>query len=240
MLIKEKESLELSVIMPCLNEAEAVGHCIADAFQFMEKHNIRGEVLVVDNESEDASARVAESHGARVVRESRRGYGRAIRTGIANSRGRILIIGDADTTYDFEHLEKMYLLLAKDKCDMVIGNRFAGGIEKGAMPIIHMLGVGFLSYCGRKKFGVDVYDFHCGLRALSRKSAEKLNFFTGGMEFATEFIAVAAEKKLRIRQIPVKLRKCECKRKSKLRTVRDGLRHLRYIVTRGNNLYKHG
>lgn len=231
MQIKEKERLELTVIMPCLNEEKAVGHCVDDALRFMDKHNISGEVLVVDNDSGDDSAKVAASHGARVISEPRRGYGRAIRTGIAGSRGRILIIGDADTTYDFLHLEKMYVPLAKGSCDMVIGNRYAGGIEKGAMPFCHKLGVRVLSFLGRKRFGVEVYDFHCGLRAISRQAAKKLTLRTVGMEFATELIAEAARAKIRIKQVPVRLRKCEYARRSKLRTVRDGLRHLIYIIS---------
>lgn len=229
MQIKEKQKLELSVIMPCLNEENTVGYCVDEATRFMEKYHISGEVIVVDNGSKDASAMVAAKHGARVIAECRKGYGRAIRTGLANSTGGILIVGDADTTYDFGHMEELYKPLAMGTCDMIIGNRYAGGMEKGAMPWTHKWGVKFLSFCGRKRFGVDVYDFHCGLRGITRRAVEKLTFRTDGMEFATEMIAEAAGKKLRIAQIPVPLRKCEYKRQSKLRTIRDGFRHLRYI-----------
>ena len=229
MQIKEKQKLELSVIMPCLNEENTVGYCVDEATRFMQKYHISGEVIVVDNGSKDASAMVAAKHGARVIAESRKGYGRAVRTGLANSTGGILIIGDADTTYDFGHMEEMYKSLAMGNCDMIIGNRYAGGIEMGAMPCTHKWGVRFLSFCGRKRFGVDVYDFHCGLRGISRQALEKLTFRTDGMEFATEMIAEAAGKKLHIEQIPVPLRKCEYKRQSKLRTIRDGFRHFRYI-----------
>lgn len=230
MRMVEKESLELSVIMPCLNEKNTVGHCVDDALKFMKKNSISGEVLVVDNGSRDASAEIAKKHGARVIFEKNKGYGRAIRTGIQHSRGRILVIGDADTTYDFMHLEKLYQPLAEGKCDMVVGNRYAGGIKKGAMPFSHKLGVKFLSFCGRKKFRVKVYDFHCGLRAVTRQAAKKLTLKTTGMEFATEMIAEASRKKLRIMQTPVALNRCKYKRKSKLRTVRDGWRHLMYII----------
>ena len=229
MQMAEKQELELSVIMPCLNEESTVGYCVDEARQFMDNHHINGEIIVVDNGSDDASVKVATEHGARVVTEYRKGYGRAIRTGLTNSRGKILVVGDADTTYDFLHLEALYEPLADGSCDMVIGNRYAGGIEKGAMPWTHKWGVKFLSYCGRKRFGVDVYDFHCGLRAMTREAAKKLSFHTEGMEFATEMIAEAARKNLRIKQVPVHLRKCEYARKSKLRTIRDGFRHLRYI-----------
>ena len=200
-----------------------------EAKKFIEKHRINGEVLVVDNASEDDSRGVAEKHCARVITELRRGYGSAIRAGISHSRGRVLIIGDCDTTYDFYHLEDIFNPLNEEKCDMVIGNRYAGKMQQGAMPWSHKWGVRFLSFCGRIRFKTDVYDFHCGLRGLSRKAAEKLELDTEGMEFATEMIAEAARQKLRINQVPVSLRKCEYPRKSKLRTIRDGLRHLRYI-----------
>lgn len=226
----EKESLELSVIMPCLNEENTVGICIDEAKMFLEKWHIRGEILVVDNGSEDASAAIAAKHGARVVTESNKGYGNALRTGIANSRGSIIIIGDCDTTYDFLHLEALYEPLKQGRCDMVIGNRYAADMEKGSMPLLHWWGVRFLSFCGRLRFHTDVYDFHCGLRGLCRKAAEHLVFHTQGMEFATEMIAEGAVKNLCIMQVPVVLRRCSYKRKSKLRTIRDGMRHLVYIL----------
>lgn len=226
----EKESLELSVVMPCLNEEQTVGISIAEAMAFMERNRIHGEVLVVDNGSGDASAAIAESYGARVIPEARKGYGNAIRTGIANSKGNVILIGDCDTTYDFLHLEDMYQPLRDGKCDMVIGNRFAGGMEKGSMPWSHQWGVRLLSSLGRACLHTAVYDFHCGLRGMTRAGAEKLEFYTEGMEFATEMIAAAVRQGLRIWQVPVVLRKCNYSRKSKLRTVRDGLRHLIYIL----------
>lgn len=230
MQMLEKESLELSVVMPCRNEEATIGFCVDEAREFMDKHHINGEVLVADNASADASAEIAKEHGARVITEDKRGYGNAIRAGIANSRGRVLIIGDCDTTYDFLHLEEMYRLLAQECCDMVIGNRYAGGMEPGSMPWSHRWGVRFLSFCGRVRFHTDVYDFHCGLRGLSRSAAGQLDFQTGGMEFATEMIAEAAGHELRILQVPVVLRRCRYGRESKLRTIRDGLRHLEYIL----------
>lgn len=229
MQMLEKESLELSVIMPCRNEKSTVGVCVDEAFSFMQSHNISGEVLVVDNASKDDSASLAAAHGARVIAEKEVGYGKAIRTGIANSRGRILIIGDCDTTYDMFHLEQIYEVLADGGCDMVIGNRYAGGMEQGSMPWLHRWGVRFLSCMGRLRFHTDVYDFHCGLRGIRREAVKILSFHTKGMEFATEMIAEAAVNKLCIMQIPVTLRKCKYHRKSKLRTIRDGLRHLAYI-----------
>ena len=225
-----EKKLELSIVMPCLNEEATVGLSVEDAIKFMEKNSICGEVIVVDNGSSDDSAKIAKDHGAKVVTETRRGYGRALRTGFGQAAGRIVIMGDCDTTYDFLHMEEMYQLLTRDDTHMVIGNRYAGGIEKGAMPWSHRIGVRFLSFCGRKKFGVNVYDFHCGIRGFKREALERLELKTDGMEFATELIAEAARKGLTIKEIPVPLKRCQAKRKSKLRTIRDGIRHLEYIL----------
>lgn len=230
MQMLEEESLELSVIMPCRNEEATIGFCVDEAREFLEKYQINGEVLVVDNGSEDASAKLAKQHGARVITEDKKGYGNAIRAGIAGSRGRVMIIGDCDTTYDFLHLEEMYRLLVQGDCDMVIGNRYAGGMETGSMSLSHRWGVRFLSFCARVRFRTDVYDFHCGLRGLSYSTAKQLTFHTEGMEFATEMIAEAAKQQLHILQVPVILRRCKYRRESKLRTIRDGVRHLRYIL----------
>ncbi|MBQ7955411.1 MAG: glycosyltransferase family 2 protein [Lachnospiraceae bacterium] len=230
MQIPEKESLELSIIMPCLNEENTVGLCVDEAGEFIRKYCIHGEILVVDNASADASAEIARKHGARVITEEKRGYGNAIRAGIAGSKGRVLIIGDCDTTYDFLHLEEIYQPLAEEKCQMVMGNRYAGGIEAGGMSWSHRWGVRFLSLCARMRFHMEVYDFHCGLRGILRSAAEQLEFRTEGMEFATEMIAKAGKSNFCILQVPVVLRKCKQERKSKLRTIRDGLRHLGYIL----------
>ena len=221
---------DLSIVMPCRNEESAVGLCVDDAMAFLRRRDLRGEVIVVDNGSTDGSAAVARAHGARVVAEETPGYGLALRRGIAESRGRVIILGDSDTTYDFLHLDAMYDPLDRGECDMMIGDRFAGGIEPGAMPWSHKVGVKALSAIGRGRFRSEVRDFHCGLRGLTREAAGKLNFRTEGMEFATEMIALAEQAGLRIGQCPVKLRKCGQPRKSKLRTLPDGFRHLRYIL----------
>lgn len=242
MELREKQSVDLSVVMPCLNEGHTVGICVREALTFIEQHHIMGEVLVVDNGSEDTSAAAAGKAGAKVILQSKRGYGSAIRTGIENSRGSVIIIGDCDTTYDFLHLEEMYRMLSAGEWDMVIGNRFAGGMEPGSMPWSHKWGVRFLSWVGRKRLHTDIYDFHCGLRGLTRSAAESLEFHTEGMEFATEMIAKAVKMGLSIAQTPVVLRKCQYPRKSKLRTIPDGLRHLELIiripVARGRILWK--
>lgn len=225
----EKESLMLTILMPCRNEAATVGISIREAAAFLERSKLRGEILVVDNGSADGSAAIAERCGARVISQPRKGYGNALRFGLSRSRGSVIILGDCDTTYDFLHLEEMYRLLSSGAYDMVIGNRFAGGMEQGSMPLSHKWGVRFLSWLGRKRLHTDIYDFHCGLRGLTRAGLEKLELKTGGMEFATEMIAAAIRADLSVGQVPVRLRKCTLARKSKLRTIRDGLRHLVYI-----------
>ncbi len=229
---QEERELDLSIVMPCLNEESTVGYSVDEAIRFMEENAVWGEVLVVDNCSTDNSPKVAKEHGARIITEPRKGYGRALRTGFEQAKGRVIIMGDCDTTYDFYHLKDMYQPLTNGEYHMVIGNRYAGGIEKGAMPISHKLGVRFLSYCGRKKFGVNVYDFHCGIRGFTKEAYNKMELKTDGMEFATEIIAEAARNKLTIKEIPVPLKRCKYNRKSKLRTIRDGFRHLRYIYSR--------
>lgn len=233
MELLEKESLALSVVMPCRNEENTVAYCIQQAKKFMQKHHISGEVLVVDNASTDASAAVAARHGARVVTEQSIGYGNALKTGIIHTKGSVIIMGDCDTTYDFEHMEEMYRLLAENECDMVIGNRYAGGMEPGSMPWSHRVGVRVLSFLAGKRFHSQVYDFHCGLRGFTRQTAEHLELCTEGMEFATELIAEAAACGLCIGQVPVTLGNCRFERSSKLRTVRDGFRHLKYILKKG-------
>ncbi len=220
---------DISFVMPCLNEQGTVGGCTDEAFAFIKSHSLSGEVIIADNGSTDGSADIARSHGARVVNVPRRGYGNAIRAGMAHSHGKVIVIGDCDSTYDFLHVERFYYPLAKGICDAVIGDR-TGKVEKGAMPLTHRLGAPILSLCGRIRFKVNIRDFHCGLRSVTREAAKKMRLRTQGMEFATEFIAAAKREGLRIGQTPAVLRRCRCERKSKLRTVPDGFRHLLYIL----------
>ncbi|MCR5213262.1 MAG: glycosyltransferase family 2 protein [Eubacterium sp.] len=224
----------ITIIMPCKNEANAIPLCINEAKAFMNEHNLRGEILVVDNASTDGSGHIARSCGARVIHVSKPGYGRTLRAGIKASHFPIIAMGDCDTTYNFNELWPMYSLLYNCKCDMVIGNRFTGNMEKGAMPLSHKLGVNFLSALGRWRYRVNVKDFHCGLRALSKEAAGKLSLRTTGMEFATEMIAQAKQNNLKILETPVTLRRSKCNRSSKLHAIRDGIRHVGYIF----HLYK--
>lgn len=223
--------LELSIVMPCRDEVETVGLCVKAARDFMEKNGIRGEVLVVDNGSSDGSGMAARRSGARVISVQRPGYGRALRAGLRASRGRVIIMGDCDCTYDFGEIGKMVCMLTREGYDVVIGDRFRGGIEKGAMPLSHYVGVRWLSWLGRRRFHTNVRDFHCGLRGMTRQALKRLRLRTTGMEFATEMIALAAGAGLRIGQVPVSLRRCRYDRHSKLRAVRDGMRHMKVLMS---------
>ncbi len=236
----------LSIIMPCRNEEKTVGLCLEEAGRMMREKGIKGEIIVVDNGSSDRSAQAVDDFcrndpyltepgnsalSVRLIKEEAPGYGNALKKGMREARGAVMIIGDSDTTYDFGEAAGIYDLLAKGEYDMVIGNRFKGSIEKGAMSFSHRIGVRILSFLARLRFHTDVYDFHCGLRGLTAEAYERIGdgFCTEGMEFATEMIAAAAGNGLRLGQIPVSLRTCRGDRRSKLRTVRDGFRHLGYI-----------
>ena len=221
---------ELTLLMPCLNEEANIGATIDEAKNYMSKREIVAEILVVDNGSTDRSAEIANEHGAIVIKEPHRGYGRALRTGLAAASGEVIIFGDCDSTYDFANLDPIYLPLAEDKVDFMTGDRFGGQMEDGAMSWSHKLGVPFLSWCGRIKFGIKIHDWHCGIRGIRKDALEKLNLKTDGMEFATEMIAEASRKGLRIGEVSVPLKRAQNERQEKLRTIRDGFRHLWYIV----------
>ena len=221
---------DLTILMPCLNEEENIAYCIDQAQSYIDYNDLCGEILVVDNDSTDQSTEIASAHGATLIKERLRGYGRALRTGLAAANGEVIIFGDCDSTYDFANLDPIYLPLAKNKVDFMTGDRFGGQKEDGAMSWSHKLGVPFLSWCGRVKFGVRIHDWHCGIRGIRKDSLQKLNLQTDGMEFATEMIAEASRKGLRIGEVSVPLRKAQNERQEKLRTIRDGFRHLWYIV----------
>jgi len=212
--------------MPCLNEDETICDCIIDAKRFIEKNAIIAEVLIADNGSTDASVCLAEELGARVVSIPQKGYGNALRGGIEKAKGKYVIIGDCDKSYDFLNLEGFVAALRGGN-DLVMGNRFNGGIQKGAMPFSHKyLGVPLLSLLGRMVYRINIGDFHCGLRGFSRESILSLNLKSGGMEFASEMIGAFAEKNMKIIEIPTVLRKDGRSGRSHLRTFRDGIRHV--------------
>ena len=220
--------IDLSIVMPCLNEARTIGACIEEAKGFIKSAGLNAEIIVVDNNSTDDSAKIAKEMGVRVIFEKKPGYGNALRAGLAKAKGKVIIMGDCDLTYDFSNLHEMYDLLQKN--DVVIGDRFKGGIERGAMPLSHHVGVRGLSLMGRMRYGTDVKDFHCGLRGIRSDALGKVNYRTTGMEFATEMIAEAVRNDLVIAQTPVALRNSVKGRRPKLNTIRDGFRHLNYII----------
>ena len=222
--------IDLTILMPCLNEEDNIAFSIDEAQKYIEKENISGEILIVDNASTDRSAEIAKVHGARVVYEPRPGYGQALRRGLKEAYGDVIIFGDCDSTYDFSALDPVYLPLSENKYDFITGDRFAGQMENGAMSWSHKLGVPFLSWCGRVKFGVKINDWHCGIRGIRKDALKKCQFRTTGMEFATQMIAEVSRKELRIGEVSVPLKKAKEERTEKLRTIRDGFRHLWYIM----------
>lgn len=217
----------LTILMPCLNEEHTISFCINKAKRFISKQNIEAEILVVDNGSEDDTKNIAQSLGARVVEESNKGYGNALRRGISEAKGKYIIMADGDDSYDFEKLEAFIESFRKGY-DFVCGNRFKGGIKKGAMPFSHRLGAPFLSFCARLKHKVPIKDFHCGLRGFRTALAQSMQFNTTGMEFATEIIFKF--KDYSMTEVPIVLHKDKRLGKPHLRTIRDGFRHLHYIL----------
>jgi glycosyltransferase involved in cell wall biosynthesis len=224
------DALELSVVMPCLNEAATVGVCVKKAMEALELYGIRGEVIVADNGSTDGSQQIAREMGARVVPVERRGYGSALQSGIAAARGQFVLMGDADDTYNFAQLNEFVAKL-HEGYDLVMGNRFKGKILPGAMPPLHRyLGNPVLTGLGRLFFKSPVGDFHCGLRAFRKDTIERLGLRTLGMEFASEMIVKAAAFGLRVTEIPTTLAPDRRDRPPHLRTWRDGWRHLRFLL----------
>lgn len=221
---------ELTILMPCLNEAESLSFCIREAKSYLESRGIPGQVLIVDNGSTDSSRQIALEEGADLVIESQTGYGNAIRRGIMAAEGKYIILSDCDGSYELSNVDAFVQAL-RGGCHLVVGNRFAGTIQPGAMPWSHRyIGVPLLSLLGRLRFGVDVQDFHCGLRGFSREAALSLPLRSCGMEFAAELIGRFAQAGLQVSQVPCDLRKALRSRPSHLRTLPDGLRHLKLLV----------
>ena len=222
--------MELTILMPCLNEARTVEACVAAALGFLRESGVEGEVLVADNGSTDGSQKLARDAGARVVDVPERGYGAALMAGIEAAGGTYVVMGDADSSYDFSRLAP-YVEQLRAGYDLVMGNRFKGGIEPGAMPFLHRyLGNPVLSFIGRLFFRTPIRDFHCGLRGFSRDAIRRLGLVTPGMEFASEMVAKASLAGLRITEVPTTLRPDGRGRPPHLRTWRDGWRHLRFLL----------
>jgi len=222
--------MELTILMPCLNEAETLKICIEKARNFLNNQNIQGEVLIADNGSTDGSEDIARQAGARIVAVTQRGYGAALAGGIAAAHGKYIIMGDADDSYDFSALGGILDSLRAGN-ELVMGNRFRGGIAKGAMPFLHRwLGNPVLSFLGRLFYRIPIGDFHCGLRGFSRDAMLKLKLSSPGMEFASEMVVKSALHNLSFAEVPVTLSPDGRSRPPHLRTWRDGWRHLRFLL----------
>ncbi len=224
------EAIEVSVVIPCLNEANSLGFCIEKARKAFETSGIRGEVIVADNGSTDGSLEVAEQCGARVIRVSARGYGNALRAGIAAARGRFIIIGDADDSYDFSAVPQ-FVAKWREGYDVVMGNRFRGGIEPGAMPWSHKyIGNPGLTAVMNLFFKTGIGDCLCGLRGFTREIHDRIDVRTSGMEWGPEFVIKAAKAGARMTEIPIVLWPDKRGRRPHLKTISDGWRNLRFML----------
>lgn len=227
------QKIEVTFLLPCLNEEKTIEQTIEMIKRFIERTNIDSEILVIDNGSIDSSVKIAKNLGARIEKEKNKGYGNALRRGFVEAKGKYIIMGDCDTTYDFENVDE-FIDKLRNGYSLVMGNRYKGGIERGAMPFSHKyIGVPFLSYYGKKKYKVNINDFHCGLRGINTKEIKQLNLKSEGMELATEMIYAFSKEKKKIIEIPTTLKKClDKERKPHLNTLKDGFRHFSFI-------YKH-
>ena len=219
----------LSILIPCLNEEKTISYCINKAKKFLNSLSKKSEILIVDNGSTDRTINIAKKNGARVIVEKRRGYGSALIKGIKNCKGKYIIMGDADGSYDFSNLNP-FIRKFEQNFDVVCGNRFKGGIEKNAMPFLHKyIGNPILSYIGRLFFSLKLGDFHCGLRGFNRSKILSLDLQTTGMEFASEMLVKSGLQNLKICEVNVKLHKDKRDRKPHLKTWSDGWRHLTFL-----------
>lgn len=227
--------MELTILMPCLNEAETLETCIRKARTYLETSGVDGEILIADNGSTDGSQDIARRCGARVVDVPMRGYGAALIGGCNAAYGDYVIMGDADDSYDFLHLDPFVEKL-REGYDLVMGNRFKGGIEPGAMPPLHKyIGNPVLSFIGRLFYPSSIGDFHCGLRGYRRESILKLGLCTTGMEYASEMVVKATLYKLKIAEVPTTLKKDGRSHPPHLRSFRDGWRHLKFLLMHSPN-----
>ncbi len=226
----EPEDLELTVVLPCLNEAETLAVCVDKALAALRENGIAGEVVVADNGSTDGSQAIAIAHGARVVPVPIRGYGAALNAGIQAARGKYVLMGDADDSYEFGHIPRFLAELRKGS-ELVMGNRFRGGIGPKAMPPLHRyLGNPVLSAMGRILFRAPIGDFHCGMRAFSKDAYTRLGLRTTGMEFASEMVVKASLMGQKMTEVPTTLQKDGRSRPPHLKTWRDGWRHFRFLL----------
>ena len=228
--MEQDSAIEVSIIMPCLNEAETLETCIKKAQWFIAENDLAGEVIIADNGSDDGSQSIARRLNARVVNIPTKGYGSALKGGIEAAKGKYIIMGDADDSYDFSNLNPFVRKL-RNGYDLVMGNRFKGGIESGAMPFLHRyLGNPVLTGIGKLLFGSPCDDFHCGLRGFRKDAITNLDLQTTGMEFASEMVVKATLNKIQITEVPTTLSPDGRSRPPHLNTWRDGWRHLRFLL----------
>jgi glycosyltransferase involved in cell wall biosynthesis len=227
---KSKSGVELSIVMPCLNEAQTLASCIRKAQSYLERSGVSGEIVIGDNGSTDGSQEIARSLGAHVVDIPIRGYGAALCGAITAAEGRYCVMGDSDDSYDFENLDGFVQKL-REGYDLVVGNRFKGGIKKGAMPWKNRyIGTPILSAIGRNFYRAKVGDFNCGLRGFSKSAFQRLDLRTTGMEFASEMVVKASLLRMKIGEVPTTLSPDGRNRPPHLRVWRDGWRHLRFLL----------
>lgn len=223
------KELELTILLPCLNEEKTIKKCLLEAINFLKDNNINGEVLVADNGSTDNSIKIIEECNVRYINVKEKGYGNALIFGFKESYGKYIIMGDSDNSYDFYHLLP-FLEKLEQGYDLVMGNRFKGGIEKGAMPFINRyIGNPILSSIAKFYFPCEINDFHCGLRGFSREKILALNLESPGMELASEIVIKSVINNYKMIEIPTVLRNNQVSRKPHLRPFRDGMRHLNLI-----------
>lgn len=226
----EKTELELTILMPCLNEAETLEVCIKKALKSLEENKIKGEVLVADNGSTDGSQDIATKAGARLIHVPKKGYGSALIEGTKKAYGKYIIMGDADDSYDFSNIMP-YIDKLREGYELVMGNRFKGGIEKGAMPWSHKyIGTPVISFLGRLFYKSKIGDFNCGMRGYNKESILNLDLKCTGMEYASEMIVQANLNGIKITEIPTTLKKDGRSRPPHLKSFSDGWRHLKFLL----------
>ena len=223
------ENKELTILLPVLNEEKTIGICIEKAQKFINKYKINAEILVSDNNSTDKSCKIAKEMKVDITHIKEKGYGNTLINGIKEAKGIYIIMADADDSYDLEHLEQ-FMEKLRQGYDLVMGNRFKGGIAKGAMPFSHKIGIPILSFIGRCICKSKVGDFHCGIRGFKRQKILNLDLKCSGMEFASEMIVKAERKGLKVIEIPTTLKKDGRNRKSHLKTFSDGWKHLKFLI----------
>lgn len=232
--------IQLTYVIPCLNEEDTIALCIQECLSTLRKNNIKGEIIVVDNGSTDSSASKAHRAGARVIKERIKGYGSALRTGFRHAKGQYIFMADADMSHEFTAVQSFIEKLESGNFDLVIGCRFPSGggtIEEGALPWMNQyVGNPVLSSFARFLFKSKIIDFHCGARLFKKEILNRLRFASTGMEFASEMIIKAEREKISIGQVPIHMRKSLRKRKPHLRPIRDGLRHVKTLLQNKINI----